>query len=147
MPLSKGGHSREGRRTGGSRGYLWKYNVEVFMFLLSIIFDTSGFYGSYKEMRSSHSRRKRRETNISILIRKPNWVKNMQFVAYLFGQKKDTILIAFNVNQWDLYSSIADYLNKMHINISCHTKHIMQCKSKFYKSPIYRIWCILTLFF
>ncbi len=51
------------------------------MFLLSIIFDTSGFYGSYKEMRSSLSRRKTEGNKYFNLNQRTKLSKNMQFVA------------------------------------------------------------------
>ncbi len=48
--------------------------------------------------------------------------KNMQFceVNDIYMSKQyDEILIACNVNQWDLYNSIIVYLHKMHITIHC----------------------------
>ncbi len=35
------------------------------------------------------------------------------------AKQYDEILIACNVNQWDLYNSIIGYLHKMHITIHC----------------------------
>ncbi len=53
-----------------------------------------------------------KEKNTSVLFRIPNW-ENMQFGAvidFYIAEKLDEILIACNVNQWDPYNSIADYL-------------------------------------
>ncbi len=39
-----------------------------------------------------------------------------------------------NVNQWDIYNSIADTYMKMHINISCHAVFPNKMYFKTYKA-------------
>lgn len=76
------------------------------MFLLSMIFDTSVFYGSYSMIYCSKNmklRLKEAKANLSF-IQSHTVRKNMEFNADadIFYGQKDEILIACNVHRLDL---------------------------------------------
>ncbi len=80
------------------------------VYLLNIIFDTSGLYGSYSVIQWEY------------FIQRSKLSQNVKFGAVFdifYGHKEDEILVACNLNQQYFYKKI-DYFYKMHIHISCH---------------------------